>query len=1743
MADHGNKVGADKKNSSSKKSTAATKGDGQKASAADTNLLQQRAIGNQRVQAQTKLKVGPPNDAYEQEANRVADKVMGFSGGNTTPPPAISSQAKRLVQRRCAECEQVMETDEGALCEQCSKRFAAPSDVLIQTKSTANSSSVNVNPALSNKINKLGSTGHPLPANSLSFFNSRFKHDFSQVRIHADPDAAETAQALNAKAYTLGNHIAFAPGQYAPHTRSGQHLLAHELTHVVQQAPHIARAPDEEDGCYKKKYAEGQGTYTKDEEDYYIWGTWIGGETKYEWSKRVIRLWIKWRFGASVDPGVAQKIYDEMINREYVEYGITPVVGCQYTFAVKAYIIREVTPMLKDETRKKDTKEAKKREDEAGLPPPPSAQIAQNKGQKGGPGTGTGKGKGGSGKTGGKKQQKGEKGGKGTFVKSGAEYEGNKGGGKSTHPALPITIKGLNIQPIGGTGTYRASVDYSIAGRDRLSQVVEAMNWVNYHWEVYNITPIARQGLGKSFAEANKHNPISEKAEVGKMEAAGRRFERVGDELIEDTETSIHGLLNPEETSATGDMSELLLNAYANKLNLELLPVSAIIDYGGWAIGAFADLLSMDSQEREIPWPKTAGIYMIRVIAQPTPQGRNNEMIRAPSVAIKIVEVISTKAIAKEGLVKPQARIAEKQLELAIAKKQQPPDLKLIAKLEKELADLKIAAHGSTVAALKTAISIKEEMAKSASGYKKKELERQIEELRKQLALAKERETRFSKGSWRLKASFASEITGQTYPLLLQLGEREKDGSKYVFEVSDVTSKSGEIYIGKSSNREKAAWRAAKNFAGHNKYGRGYVVIHMPESSGFGKMKSTLRNAPTDTAIARKRLDDLVLALTALAIFVPGVGTAAAVLGAAIAAERLIKRWNNGTLYFDAAAITDFIGLLGAAAQGASVIGKMRVIRMGDKFALASGKVNHTKLASALANAKKVSNLLDRSAEIIDWGGIAFGNLVVLNQIMEINQLELKGAISHAEARRRRATTLAGAIHENGLQILSTRKAKKTAPAELPAKAAGEPVTPSVKKKPPLSKASEGEAPQKTLPVEAPPKPTQPAPAVKPKKTKPLGTKPKETKPAPEADQPKAETKPEQTTTSEQQAAAPPKPRRKALTGNEVVDAKAVTPDKLHVITVLEDGRIIRCSMSCGEIRLHYAEFFNLQGDSPLYARAQELSGKLAALEKLAVTDDPAQKQAVADKTAALEPDLRALAADSLASEFSSKKSATSMNNLLKVFSPDEIRQLQTDLGITDLTKLGKPGKKEGSVQDRTLRLLSKALSLSSDPETRNKVLETVAGKRLTKKVETALKTETRAIERRIEKRVERRAQEAKMSTLQAERARLVKERDQVRKERQRLEAESTAAEKARVKYFHLSTGEKDPAKRREYRNKQREAVAKIKENAEKLNDLDSDSVLSKDIRKLDKQIELLDIILNPESHRAWLPCFAAGTQVETPEGSRPIESLSVGDYVMSYDLQQDEVVARRVMETFQNITTHFYDIETLSSRLSATGRHPFWIEDQQAWLSAQQLHSGMQLKLSNGDVTAVQSVIYRPTEQMNTYNLLIEQHHNYFVGDGILVHNGGEGGAIDLGMGKLLIYRGTNPDKKFAGKVYIGQSDDLDREGEHRKKAEKELKRSDLTPAERYFWEFMSGVKLEPVVTGLDKSQADYLEQRNMEIEIKLSGGKSSEINNLTDMEAKMRSDTVLMNRRRELTSSLESVTKTIKADARVHKLGFCLD
>jgi len=99
----------------------------------------------------------------------------------------------------------------------------------------------------------ISSTGQPLDTGTQHFMESRFGHDFSQVRVHTDAAAAKSARTVNARAYTVGSDVAFASNEFAPETQRGRELLAHELAHTVQQSNADGAPPSpEQQGVFER---------------------------------------------------------------------------------------------------------------------------------------------------------------------------------------------------------------------------------------------------------------------------------------------------------------------------------------------------------------------------------------------------------------------------------------------------------------------------------------------------------------------------------------------------------------------------------------------------------------------------------------------------------------------------------------------------------------------------------------------------------------------------------------------------------------------------------------------------------------------------------------------------------------------------------------------------------------------------------------------------------------------------------------------------------------------------------------------------------------------------------------------------------------------------------------------------------------------------------------------------------------------------------------------------------------------------------------------------------------------------------------------------------------------------------------------------------------------------------------------------------------------------------------------------
>jgi len=189
---------------------------------------------------QTKLSVSTPGDSHEQEADRVADEVVSRSAapaqqenklnpGSTKPennasnPQSLQTKISRMAEPAPAATEVPQTETESSPAE------------------TATDNEQGVSAEVEQQIAGLRGQGEPLPESVRAEMESQFNHDFSSVSIHNDSTADTLCKQLSARAFTVGSDIFFASGEYAPDSQEGKRLLAHELTHVVQQGSGVTR--------------------------------------------------------------------------------------------------------------------------------------------------------------------------------------------------------------------------------------------------------------------------------------------------------------------------------------------------------------------------------------------------------------------------------------------------------------------------------------------------------------------------------------------------------------------------------------------------------------------------------------------------------------------------------------------------------------------------------------------------------------------------------------------------------------------------------------------------------------------------------------------------------------------------------------------------------------------------------------------------------------------------------------------------------------------------------------------------------------------------------------------------------------------------------------------------------------------------------------------------------------------------------------------------------------------------------------------------------------------------------------------------------------------------------------------------------------------------------------------------------------------------------------------------------------
>ena len=574
---------------------------------------------------------------------------------------------------------------------------------------------------------------------------------------------------------------------------------------------------------------------------------------------------------------------------------------------------------------------------------------------------------------------------------------------------------------------------------------------------------------------------LSDHETVGRTAAVGRDFTRTAGNVAEDARTAAHDLAHPL-SSQDGSEEAAMRAVVVNEFNLETLPLHAIMSLGGWLIRSFAAIFRPhDDDDRDVPFPDHDGVFLIRCVAQPRIHGDADGQyaLRMPSVAVKTVQVKNIKDQVRQELdaqdqnlqasifelltayrtttdqtqlqnvrrllelkVQEAAQTNRSFLQERIREREQllnpdstatqtgtiPDDVR--QKITEELEILRggTQSQSGTLAMIFTRqITLKEqelEEARRSRPLDVSRLERELDMLRSRLSTATAREREMIESGTALirpTAVFVNEADGQTIPLLIEIGQMGQRHTTrgYTMRVSDITANDGDEHDAIGSTRAAAVTHALQEYANHFPYGRGYMNVRMPAENNFGITEPLqFRCNPHDTQQASERLDELLQLLAVLGLFVPGVGTVALVVGAAVSAERLLHRVNNHTFEWDMSAVMDVLNILSAVASGVSHLANTRLIRAQRMFAIVEGP--EAEMPAWIRRLEMAATVADMAEHGVNNLSYFLGTMETVQNYLEIQRKEIRGEITHSDARRQRAQLIAQGMFDQFMQHAPT---------------------------------------------------------------------------------------------------------------------------------------------------------------------------------------------------------------------------------------------------------------------------------------------------------------------------------------------------------------------------------------------------------------------------------------------------------------------------------------------------------------------------------------------------------------------------------------------------------------------------------------------------------------------------------------------------------------------------------------------------
>jgi len=272
-----------------------------------------RVHAGARPVVQAKLIVGRPGDRYEREAEATADAIMRM------PDPAGQNQEARPTRAavpdlmadppRAADTHELRRQPTDVVFDVPDEEAEGARPAAVQASAEAGHGP-ELPPGLEGRLSGLEGGSQPVPASLRAFFEPRLGRDLGPVRLHTDVRAQEMARSVHARAFTLGRHIVFGPGHWAPATAEGRHLLAHELTHTIQQGA-VASAAGRS-SVVPRASAPSAPQLQKADCNFYVYDSTEPTYLRWVWKQGAKALALKASGGYAVDSG---DTIEEMLHR------------------------------------------------------------------------------------------------------------------------------------------------------------------------------------------------------------------------------------------------------------------------------------------------------------------------------------------------------------------------------------------------------------------------------------------------------------------------------------------------------------------------------------------------------------------------------------------------------------------------------------------------------------------------------------------------------------------------------------------------------------------------------------------------------------------------------------------------------------------------------------------------------------------------------------------------------------------------------------------------------------------------------------------------------------------------------------------------------------------------------------------------------------------------------------------------------------------------------------------------------------------------------------------------------------------------------------------------------------------------------------------------------------------------------------------------------------------------------------